>query len=193
VLAANFYRVISKPDWSAGIADAEKSGGPAIDLHIHDTHFIGWLFGKPARVSSRGVVDQGVVVHLQTNYEYDAPGSPVVSCTSGAISQNGRPFAHGYEIFFERATLKFEYANLGRDHVAYPLTVILPDGKVETPTLAAGGDAITAFENEISVAVNNISGGKHNPMLDGDLAQLALKLCKAEVKSVLEGRPVVVD
>ncbi len=188
VLAANFYRVISKPDWSAGIADAEKSGGPAIDLHIHDTHFIGWLFGKPERVSSRGVVDQGIVVHLQTNYEYDAPGSPVVSCTSGAISQSGRPFAHGYEIFFEKATIKFEYANLGRDHVAYPLTVILADGRVETPTLSAGD----AFESEIGVAVNNVSGGTHNPMLDGDLAQLALKLSKAEVQSVLEGRPVEV-
>jgi len=191
VLAANFYRVISKPDWSAGIADAEKSGGPAIDLHIHDTHFIGWLFGKPARVSSRGVVDQGVVVHLQTNYEYDEPGAPVVSCTSGAISQSGRPFAHGYEIFLEKATLKFEYANLGRDHVAYPLTVILPDGKVETPALE-GGDAITAFANEIGVAVKNVSGSEHNPMLDGDLAQLALKLSKAEIESVKSGKPVAV-
>ena len=101
VLAANFYRVISKPDWSAGIADAELSGGPAIDLHIHDTHFIGLLFGKPARVSSRGVVDQGVVVHLQTTYEFDDPNAPVVACTSGALSQSGRPFAHGFEIFFE--------------------------------------------------------------------------------------------
>ena len=183
--------MISKPDWSTGIADAEKSGGPAIDLHIHDTHFIGWLFGKPARVSSRGVVEQGVVVHLQTNYEYDEPGAPVVSCTSGAISQSGRPFAHGYEIFLEKATLKFEYANLGRDHVAYPLTVILPDGKTETPTLE-GGDAITAFANEIGVAVNNVSGGEHNSMLDGALAQLALKLSKAEIESVKTGKPVAV-
>jgi predicted dehydrogenase len=112
----------------------------------------------------------------------------VVSCTSGAISQSGRPFAHGYEIFFEKATIKFEYANLGRDHVAYPLTVILADGRVETPTLSTGD----AFENEIGVAVNNVSGGTHNPMLDGDLAQLALKLSMAEVQSVLEGRPVEV-
>ncbi|MFM1801833.1 MAG: hypothetical protein RJA81_1185 [Planctomycetota bacterium] len=192
VLAANFYRVISKPDWSSGISDAELSGGPAIDLHIHDTHFIGWLFGKPNRVSSRGVVDSGVVVHLQTNYEYDSPDSPVISCTSGAISQNGRPFAHGYEIFLEKATLKFEYANLGKDHVAYPLTVILPDGKVEYPTLE-GGDAITAFANEIQVAVDNVSGKPHNPMLDGDLARLALSLCKAEVQSVIESKPVTVD
>lgn len=192
VLAANFYRVISTPDWSAGISDVEKSGGPAIDLHIHDTHFIGWLFGKPARVSSRGVLDQGVVVHLQTNYEYDEPGAPVVSCTSGAISQSGRPFAHGYEIFLENATIKFEYANLGRDHVAYPLTVILPDGKTETPALE-GGDAISAFASEIGVAVNNVSGGEHNRMLDGALAQLALKLSMAEIASVKSGKPVPVQ
>src|SRR5947209_10599348 len=41
LLAAHFKRVISRPDWSADIGDAAKTGGPAVDLHIHDTHFIG--------------------------------------------------------------------------------------------------------------------------------------------------------
>src|SRR5262245_61439681 len=48
--AAHLLRVISKPDWSSGIAEADRSGGPAIDLHIHDTHFIGLLCGVPTAV-----------------------------------------------------------------------------------------------------------------------------------------------
>src|SRR5205823_5904358 len=47
VLGAHFKRVIAKPDWSADIANAAKTGGPAVDLHIHDTHFIGLVCGVP--------------------------------------------------------------------------------------------------------------------------------------------------
>ena len=50
LLGAHFKRVISRPDWSADIGDAAKTGGPAVDLHIHDTHFIGLIAGVPARV-----------------------------------------------------------------------------------------------------------------------------------------------
>ena len=64
--AAHFTRVISKPDWSSEIADASRSGGPAIDLHIHDTHFISLLCGVPRAVHSRGVVENGAVIHLTT-------------------------------------------------------------------------------------------------------------------------------
>ena len=135
--AAHFLRVISKPDWSSGIADPERSGGPAIDLHIHDTHFIALLCGMPRGVHSRGVVENGAVVHLTTQYLYDHPNL-AVSCTSGALSQAGRPFAHGFELYFERATLAFEFANLGGEgHVAMPLSVILPDGTVDRPASGA--------------------------------------------------------
>src|SRR5437764_5443844 len=54
LLGAHFKRVISRPDWSADIADAAKTGGPAVDLHIHDTHFIGLVCGVPAHVVSTG-------------------------------------------------------------------------------------------------------------------------------------------
>ncbi len=90
--AAHLCRVISKPDWSSGIADAGRSGGPAIDLHIHDTHFVALACGAPRAVHSTGVVQGGAVVHLTTQYLYDGPDL-TVSCISGASSQSGRPFA----------------------------------------------------------------------------------------------------
>src|SRR5262249_40570970 len=109
--AAHLTRVISKPDWSSEIADATRSGGPAIDLHIHDRPFISPLCGVPRAVHSRGVVENGAVVHLTTQSLFDRP-EPAVSCVSGALSQSGRPFAHGFELYLDRATIAFEFANL---------------------------------------------------------------------------------
>src|SRR6516162_9719081 len=86
VLGGHFKRVISRPDWSAEIGDASKTGGPAVDLHIHDTHFIGLACGVPARVFSTGVVENGTVVYLSTQYLYGKDG-PSVTCSSGALAQ----------------------------------------------------------------------------------------------------------
>jgi predicted dehydrogenase len=187
--AAHFTRVISKPDWSSGIADAARSGGPAVDLHIHDTHFIGLLCGVPRAVQSRGVVEDGVVVHLATLYLFDR-GGPAVSCVSGALSQNSRPFTHGFELYLDRATIAFEFANLaGQGHVAMPLTVMLPDGTLKRPELG-GGDPVDGFVLELTAATSALASGGTAPELAGDLARQALRLCLAEVDSARSGRVV---
>jgi predicted dehydrogenase len=186
--AAHFTRVISKPDWSSGIADADRSGGPAIDLHIHDTHFVGLLCGVPNAVHSRGVVENGAVVHLTTQYIYD--GNRAVSAISGALSQAGRPFTHGFELYLEKATIAFEFANLGGEgHVATPLSVINPDGTVTRPELGSG-DPIDSFALEIETACQAVDSGQEAPRLSGMLARQALALCRAEVESVLTGKAV---
>ncbi len=189
--AAQFSRVISRPDWSAGIADADRSGGPAIDLHVHDTHFVGLLCGTPRAVHSRGVIDGGAVVHLTTQYLYDE-GGPAVSAVSGALSMAGRPFAHGFEIFLERATLSYESASLaGQPPAGIPLALILPDGTVERPALGSG-DPVDSFALELATAVEAVALGREAPALAGDLARRALVLCHAEIESVHTGRPVEV-
>ncbi|HEX8204246.1 MAG TPA: Gfo/Idh/MocA family oxidoreductase [Isosphaeraceae bacterium] len=181
--AAHLTRVISKPDWSGGIADADRSGGPAIDLHIHDTHFIGLVCGVPQAVHSRGVVEGGAVVHLATQYLYPDPNR-VVTAISGALAQAGRPFSHGFEFYLEGATLAF-----GADT---PLSVILPDGTVERPELGSG-DPAEAFTRELGVAVAAAASGTAPPALAGDLARQALVLCHAEIQSVRTGQPVVIS
>jgi predicted dehydrogenase len=187
--AAHLMRVISKPDWSSEIGDPARSGGPAIDLHIHDTHFIGLICGVPRAVHSRGVIENGSVVHLTTQYLYDNPNL-AVSCISGALSQAGRPFAHGFELYFDRATLAFEFANLGGSgHTAMPLSVILPDGTVTHPELGSG-DPIDSFAREIAVAVEAIGTGREAERLSGNLARQALKLCLAEIESVKTQKPI---
>jgi predicted dehydrogenase len=184
LLGGHFKRVISRPDWSTDIADAAKTGGPAIDLHIHDTHFIGLVCGVPAKVFSSGVIENDAVQYLTTLYLY-GPGGPAVSCSSGAVAQNGRMFVHGYELYLERATLVYESGTA-------PLTVLTADGKAKQPKLPGGGDATTAFTLELQAAVNGVNARKAPDLLSGQLARDALVLCYKECESVRTGRAVAV-
>jgi predicted dehydrogenase len=187
--AAHLKRVISRPDWSRGIADADRSGGAAIDLHIHDTHYLCLVCGVPQAVHSRGVVEGNAVVYLATQYLYDKP-EPTVSAISGSLSQSGRPFTHGFEFYLEGATLAFEFANLGgQGHVATPLSLILPDGSVSQPPVGSG-DPIDSFAAELTEAVEAVATGAPAPGLASDLARTALGICHAEVESVKTRRAV---
>jgi predicted dehydrogenase len=181
LLGGHFKRIISNPDWSAEIADAAATGGPAVDLHIHDTHFIGLLCGVPKRVFSSGVEEKGSVNYLTTQYLYGANG-PAVSCSSGALAMSGRPFVHGFEIYLEKATLVFESG-------AIPLTVLTSDGKSEQPKLS-GGDPAEAFVAEIQAAVDGVKSGKEPDLLSGKLARDALVMCLKECDSVRSGQAV---
>jgi len=184
VLGAHFKRVISRPDWTAEIGDAQLTGGPAVDLHIHDTHFIGLLCGVPKRVFSSGVIDNGAVSYLNTQYLY-GPNGPAVSCSSGALAQKGREFVHGYEIYLEKATLVYESG-------ICPLTVLTADGKSEQPQLNGGGDPTAAFAAEIQAAVDGAAVGREPDLLSGRLARDALVLCHKECESVKTGEAVAV-
>jgi predicted dehydrogenase len=182
LLAGHFKRIISRPDWSADIGDAAKTGGPAIDLHIHDTHFIGLLAGVPKAVFSTGIMENDVVQHLTTQYIYGL-GGPSITCSSGALAMSGRPFTHGYEVYFERATLIFESG-------VCPLTVLTADGKSSQPAIPGGGDSIISFTHELQAAVDGVSGGKAPDFLSGQLARDALSMCYKECESVKTGKIV---
>jgi predicted dehydrogenase len=183
LLGGQFRRIISRPDWSTAIADVAQTGGPAIDLHIHDTHFIRLLCGMPGAVFATGRVEGDAVTHLNALYLY-GPGGPSVSCASGALAQKGRPFVHGYEVYFEQATVVFESGS-------QPLTVLTADGRVQQPELG-GGDPIAGFTAELQAAVDGVSAGSDPDLLSGQLARDALVLCHRECDSVRSGKIVEV-
>jgi predicted dehydrogenase len=179
--AAHFKRVISRPDWSSASADPEQTGGAAIDLHIHDTHFIGLVCGVPRAVNATGWRRGSTVEYLTTQYLYGEE-SPAVSCCCGALAQKGRPFVHGFEIYLERATLTFESGTV-------PLTVLTEDGKNEQPSLLPGSDdLVAAFTDEIQAAVDGVAAGRAPPALDAKLARDALGMCLVECESIRSGR-----
>jgi predicted dehydrogenase len=187
LLAGHFKRIIAQPDWSADMADAGKTGGPAVDLHIHDTHFIRLIAGVPRKVFSSGVIaGNDTVTYLTTQYLYDSEsGKPALSCSSGAVAKKGREFVHGYELYLEKATLLYESGT-------QPLTVLTSDSKVKQPKLKGSTEATAAFTAELQAAVEGVKSGREPDLLRAQLARDALVLCQKECQSVLSGNAVSV-
>jgi predicted dehydrogenase len=188
---AHFKRIISQPDWSSDFSNMARSGGPGVDLHIHDTHFIVATCGRPDRVSASGrLVQEKYATYLAATYQFDDRPEMAITCTGGAISQKGRPFAHGFEAYFESATVLYEFATLaGKPHLSQPLSVLTSDGKVRRPRLGSG-DPVVAFTKEIQGAVSAVQTGQVSAELSGEIARSALAICFKEVKAVQTGRSV---
>ena len=192
LLAAHFRRVISPPKWSRHMANFRKLGGWGIDLHIHDNHFILSLCGSPKEVFSRGIVSDGFVNHVHSQYLY-ADRQLAVSCVSGGIAAAGLQFVHGFELYLEKATILYSAGTLGGAwHADRPLTLIRQDGKAVEPKLPGDASWCAAFTAELQTAVDALRQGKEAPILSGALARDALRLCYAEARSITRGKPVAI-
>ena len=190
LLAASFRRVITPPQWSIEMNDFRRLGGWGIDLHIHDNHYISLLCGVPREVYSRGLLRDGLVNHVSTQYVYDDP-ELTVSCISGGLAAEGLKFAASCEIFLERATLQYDAGTYGAEWVVNrPLTLITDDGRITTPNPGGGGEWCAAFTEELQAAVDGVKTGAAPPVLSGQLARDALRICYAEAESIKTGRPV---
>ncbi len=193
LLGAHFKRVTSKPKKTYDLEEIGRSGGPGIDLHIHDTHFVQLLCGVPNAVFSRGTLaTDSLATSLTTQYIYNDKDLSI-SCSSGGMSQSGRAFSHGFEIYLESATLLYEFATLGGQAVtSMPLTLLTGTGEVQQVDLGETGP-IDAFTDEIQYAVDAIRGGYKPAALSAFGARDALALCYKEAESVKTGRIVSIS
>jgi len=182
LLGGHFSRLISDPLWLKDFYDPDGCGGPMVDLHIHDAHFIRLLCGMPKAVHSVGRMRGEVAEFFTTQFLFDDP-SLVVTATCGAINQQGRPFTHGYEIHLEKAAILFE------SFTETPLTVLTEDGKVEKPDLGSP-DMLAAFPLELEEAVRCVENNTPSELLDGSLARDALILGHRETQSIVERKTV---
>jgi predicted dehydrogenase len=182
--------VISDPSWLKDFFDPAKVGGPLVDLHVHDAHFIRLVFGMPTAVTSQGRLRKGVVEYCVSQFQF-ANKSLVVSAASGVVTQQGRPFTHGFEMHFERGTLYFDLAVLAGGKLQItPLTLLDSKGNAEPVKLPEGDPMLAAFEAEIKEVVQSIKSGQPSAVLSGDLARDAIVLCHKQTQAVNSGRTV---
>jgi predicted dehydrogenase len=188
LLGGHFRRIISDPLWIPDFYNPRTVGGPMIDLHVHDAHFIRLVCGMPTWVQSVGSMRGEVVERFSTQFRF-ADQDLVVTAASGVINQQGRPFVHGYEIYLERATLLFDSGGLIKEPAgAVPLSVLTDDGKVQRPKLRAGD----AFADELKEVIRSVRGNTPSKLLAGELACDAVVLCQKQTQSVQRSRPVKV-
>jgi len=183
-LGGSFKRVISDPLWLKDFYEPDRCGGPMVDLHIHDAHFIRLICGMPKAVHSVGRMRGEVAEYFTSQFLFDDP-KLVVTATSGVINQQGRPFTHGYEMHFEKATLAFDSG------MASPLTLYDDQGGVVHPELGSP-DILLAFPKELCEAVQAIESNRPSALLDGSLARDALVLCQKQTQSIATRQPVAI-
>lgn len=184
-----FRRIISDPTWIKNFWSPDRIGGPMLDLHIHDAHFIRLVFGMPQEVTTAGRLRDGLPEFWHSQFRF-ADRELVVEATSGTIDQQGRAFTHAFEIHLERATLAFDFAVIGGEgrYLCAPM-LLDSEGNVEQPTLP-GGDPIDAFVNELREVTRSVNEGKASEILGAILAQDAIRLCEQQSESLVEGRAV---
>lgn len=186
LLAAHFKRIIAQPCWAADdhFTDVSKSGGPAIDLHIHDTDFVTYLAGIPQAVRASGVVGAGgAVTYLQTQYSY-AANTPCISAQSGALATATLPFEHGLDIYLEKATLHYNNLTTGEDLWLYPEDGEKQIVKPQRPE---------AFTAQLAHAVECVANQARSEIIDAEIARRSLAICLLEQEAVLTGREVAVQ
>jgi predicted dehydrogenase len=191
LLGGHFKRIIADPQWLPRYYDPAVIGGPMLDLHVHDAHFIRLVCGMPRAVQSAGTMRGEVVERFHTQFLFDDP-TVVVTAASGVTAQQGRAFTHGYEIYLERATLLFDFSVIGNDTMlSMPVTVLAEKGKIVRPRMGSG-DPVDAFTAELTEATRAVARNTPSPLLASELARDALLLCQKQTQSVLSGRQVKV-
>lgn len=191
LLGGHFRRTISEPTWLPDYWDATKVGGPMLDLHVHDAHFIRYLFGMPTSVTTHGRLKDGLAASWMTSFNY-ADSELLVTASSGTIDQQGRPFLHGFEIQLERATLVFEFAVIGDEgkYLCQP-TLFDADGSATHPELG-DGDPQHAFCAQLTEVTECISQNKTSAILGGTLAGDAITLCHLQTESLRQRKTMPV-
>jgi len=180
-LAARFRRVSEPPGWSRdSYFKGDQSGGALLDLHVHDTDFVQFLFGRPTRVFAQGLTRfSGAVDHVVTQYEV-GQGVEVHAEGTWLVSQ-GYGFNMAYTVIFESATADFD---LSRGANALRLC---QEGKPVTTLSCDGPDG---YVSELKHMCDSILAGTPPSVVTAQDALSAVEICEAEEKSV-QSRQIV--
>lgn len=181
VVAGRFKRTIGPPDWIPDFYNRDTVGGPLLDLHVHDAHLIRLLFGMPTAAHTVSRNKEGVPMFYESVFAFDQADGLAVSAGGGVIASPARPFTHGYEVSFERATVHFDFAGYADGSTTLiPVTVMHHDGSIERPELG-DGDPVAAFVAEVDAAAECVDQGKPSPILDAQTAADAIKICEMQM------------
>jgi len=183
VIAATFQRLGAAPTWSIDnwFIDEERSGGMVLDLHIHDTDYVQYLFGMPKAVSSFAAKDaKGGLIHIVTQYLYD--NDTVITAEGGWAMTPTFGFEMSFNIVLEKATLVYD---LTRD----PMFKLCPaEGQVITPEVPKKD----GWSLEIEHFAKAIKGEKLEPVTTLEQSRDSVKIIMAEKESARKMEKVVI-
>ena len=184
VLAATFQRLSEVPTWSCDnwIMNEQRSGGVVLDLHIHDTDFVQYMFGMPRAVCSfAGRDSAGRLAHVVTQYIYD--NNSVITAEGGWAMTPAFGFEMSFNIVQEKATIVY-------DCTRHPAFKVCPaKGDAFTPEMQQGDGYILEIEH----FVRAIKGEKIKPVTTLEASRNSVKIVEAEKQSIQTGKIVPIE
>lgn len=181
IRAATFQRLSLTPTWAweGWLMDASKSGSATVDLHIHDSDYVQYVFGMPLAVFSRAASGpSNDADHIVTQYVYDQ--DCVVTAEGGWAMSNSFGFEMSFNIVLEKATITYDCT---RD----PAFKVCPaEGDAFTPEIASGD----GYSNEIAHFVQAVRGEGVPEIITPEQSVDSVRLVLAEKQSATSGEKV---
>lgn len=182
VVAAVFQRLGAVPTWSEDnwFLDESRSGGVALDLHIHDTDYVHYLFGIPKAVLSNKVTGPGGgTAHIVTQYLYD--DGKLVSAEGGWSMMPSFGFEMSFNIMLEKATIVYDCTRKPA------LKVCTSEGETLEPEV----EKDDGYVREMAYFAKLIQGEKVEEIITLEQSRDSVKIVEAEKKSAEKCEKVV--
>ncbi len=177
VIAASLRRYSALPGWSpdSWFADESRSGGQPLDLHIHDTDYIHFLFGMPKSVASVADPTQG---YISTQFHYE--DGPAVVAESTWRMAPSFAFEMSFNMVLEGATILYDLTRT-------PNFRVLPaSGGSFIPDLPPGD----GYSRQVEHFTQVITGESVETIITPEQARETIRLVLAEKEAARDGRPV---
>lgn len=186
-LSAVASRLTQAPAWSSWFTEPELSGGPVLDLQIHDIDALNWMLGQPKTVYARGYETKpGLWDHMLTLIDY---GSAQASIENSEILPTGYPFTMSLKVYCQGGVVEFNFkaggVSVEMGGGVDSLMVYEPGNSYLLD--APGGDA---WEAQVAYFVDCVRNNRAPTLGTPEQARLAVAMANAARQS-LEGGQVV--
>ncbi len=197
LLSLGMQRQAGRPGYSDGdwLNQPSRSGGAALDLHIHDTDFAIALLGLPSAVTSRATFDYSGPAHIFTVYDYPE----VAVCAEGGWNYPTRwGFRMAFQAVFEKACIDFDSSK------APTLSITWSDRAPELMPFAAPSagqsssgegniSSLGGYYSELEHFVASIAAGRAPSDATLGDARTSLMVALTEIESARTGRTLALS
>jgi len=194
LLSLALQRRTGRPSYSVGdwLNDGKRSGGAALDLHIHDTDFVHHLLGKPDAVTSVGTKDKTGWSHIFTTYHFK---KVAVTAEGGWNYPPSWGFQMAFQAVFERGAVEFDSGASPTLAVTIgggkkePLPYLNP-GAGESSTGTGNISSLGGYYNELNSFISCLERKRAPKIATGEQAAESLATALAEIQSATTDRTI---